>query len=220
MTPAANPQSVCRVYLTTPPALLTGGVSLSAFRETLAAGANVADIACLLIGREPRQAALTQAEIARELIPPAKALGMACLLEDGASHVKACDADGAHLGDANGYEAARRALGRDLILGVSCPVERHAAMTIAENGADYVAFNLLPGADAAAEAEMLALIDWWSDMMTVPSVLFAPMAIAPAALGYGVDFLAPADLWQQQDPVAALAILQQQIDAQQARVRR
>jgi thiamine-phosphate pyrophosphorylase len=75
-------------------------------------------------------------------------------------------ADGVHLGGGAGdLRAARAALGRERILGVSCGASRDAAMVAGEQGADYVAFGDLrrrPG------AEVYELLRWWSDLFVLP----------------------------------------------------
>ena len=67
--------------------------------------------------------------------------GVAFLLNDRADLAKATGCDGAHVGqeDMTAREA-RRALGPDLTLGVTCKGSRDLAMQAGEDGADYVAF--------------------------------------------------------------------------------
>src|SRR3546814_13910678 len=51
-------------------------------------------------------------------------------------------ADGVHVGQEDEtYAEARRILGADRIVGVTCHASRHLAMEAAEAGADYVAFG-------------------------------------------------------------------------------
>ena len=75
-------------------------------------------------------------------------------------------ADGVHLGGGAGnVQAARAALGRERILGVSCGASRDAAMVAGEQGADYVAFGDLgkpPG------PEVYDLLRWWSELFVLP----------------------------------------------------
>jgi len=75
-------------------------------------------------------------------------------------------ADGVHLTDAATARAVRAKLGDGLVLGVECPLERHACMVAAEDGADYVAVRIT--ADVADAAE--ELLAWWHEMMTIPIV--------------------------------------------------
>ncbi|HEX6120853.1 MAG TPA: thiamine phosphate synthase [Dongiaceae bacterium] len=89
----------------------------------------------------------------------------------------ALQADGVHLTDPAGVRTARAKLGDGLVLGAECPLERHACMVAAEDGADYVAVRVTAGTLEQAE-ELLA---WWHEMMTTPMVIFVdgPVEIAP-----------------------------------------
>jgi thiamine-phosphate pyrophosphorylase len=77
-------------------------------------------------------------------------------------------------------------------------------MESGEAGADYVQF--LPG----TAPEDLELIAWWTEMMTVPSVIAGRFTreSAQTLIGAGADFLAPLpDIWSCPDPVAAIGAL-------------
>src|SRR3546814_13376000 len=51
-------------------------------------------------------------------------------------------ADGVHVGQKDTtYDEARRIMGANRIIGVTCHNSRHLAMEAAEKGADYVAFG-------------------------------------------------------------------------------
>ena len=77
-------------------------------------------------------------------------------------------------------------------------------MEVGEAGADYVQFAATPEPDA------LELLHWWTEMMTVPSVIagtFLPES-ASAFIGAGADFLAPAPaIWAAERPIEAIAAL-------------
>jgi thiamine-phosphate pyrophosphorylase len=98
---------------------------------------------------------------------------------------------------------ARKASAADAIVGTLCPPERHLAMEVGEDGADYVGFDLA----AADAAEVIA---WWGEMMTVPCVAFGaadPQAAAAFAKS-GADFIVPEpEVWSRVDPVRDLAAL-------------
>lgn len=93
-------------------------------------------------------------------------------------HVKLAaylECDGVHLDKATpkDIKAARKTLGGDAIIGVSCGTSRHDAMEAAEAGADYVSFG--PVYDTAtkgltAAAGALDALTWWAEMMEVPCV--------------------------------------------------
>ena len=93
---------------------------------------------------------------------------------------RAAMADGVHLTDAPGIiERARTALGPDLIIGVQTGAERHAAMSAAEAGADYVAITPeWESPDAAPE-----FVRFWSE------VIETPLVVENAASGEGIAAL-------------------------------
>ena len=70
---------------------------------------------------------------------------MAALIADDARLARTLRADGVHLGVgkdlAGAYEEARSILGQRGIVGVDAGISRHDAMTLAEAGADYIAFG-------------------------------------------------------------------------------
>jgi thiamine-phosphate pyrophosphorylase len=89
----------------------------------------------------------------------------AALIENDYALAKAEGFDGVHLPE--GGQPARDALSPDAIIGADCSLSRHAAMTLAEAGADYIAF----GRDGEGGLDGLAaMIDWWSGMFEIPCV--------------------------------------------------
>lgn len=180
----------CRLYLVTPPLL-----DPLAFRDDLAAALDAGDVGAV-------QLRLKQAEddaIRRAidiLRPVSQQRGVAFLLNDRPDLAVATGCDGAHVGQEDTpVREARRILGPDLTLGVSCHGSRELAMTGGEQGADYVAFGAFfptgTKADAPVEAEP-DILAWWSEMMELPSVAIG--GITPDNCGplvqAGADFLA------------------------------
>ena len=188
-----------------PPDLGAGGPSIDDFLGLLPAALAAGDVACLRLPGGLGAAAIGR--IARVV----QAHDVACLVEGDAGLALDAGADGLHLAGPSAVGAARTRLG-SLSLGVACGSSRHDAMVAAEQGADYIQLER----DAvAADEEFLALVEWWSELMTVP--LVAGSATTPAAAGAwaraGADFVAldPA-CWTASDPVAAIAAHQQAID--------
>src|SRR5262249_24477156 len=138
----------CRLYLTTPPELVSGGVLLRDFLPRFESVLKAADIACLLIAAPVEARDDDVRMVAEPLIRAAQSHDVAALLSARATLAKALGADGVHLdlrsastGDAmRTYREARKVLAEDAIVGAFCPPERHLAMEVGEAGADYVGF--------------------------------------------------------------------------------
>jgi len=109
------------------------------------------------------------------------------LILDDVERRNALQADGVHLTDALSARAVRAKLGDGLVLGVECPLERHACMVAAEEGADYVAVRVT--ADNLDEAE--ELLAWWHEVMTIPIVALVEGAIETDRLRAYADFVSP-----------------------------
>jgi thiamine-phosphate pyrophosphorylase len=102
----------------------------------------------------------------RALLTDAQRAGAAALVADDADLADKAGADGVHLTWSEDlldrYRLARTRLGAGRIVGVDAALSRHDAMTLAEAGADYVAFSdaRTDGADvrfSATGADFLAL---------------------------------------------------------------
>jgi thiamine-phosphate pyrophosphorylase len=175
---------------------------VTGFADLLLSVIAAADVACLRIAGDDAARVTT---IAKTLLPLAQERDVAVLLDDADLTAK-LRADGVHLTDPTLYAKARRGLGAEGIVGVACPLERHTAMEVSEAGADYVQFSVT----TENQAEALDLIAWWTEMMTVPSVvagMFTP-EMAKAFIAAGADFLAPDPIiWSAPDPVKAISAL-------------
>jgi thiamine-phosphate pyrophosphorylase len=182
--------------------------------ERLAAALAAAELAAVLIAPAGAQG-LSAAE-ARPLVEQAKAAGAAALLLEEARLVHALAADGVHVGARDdplaAYRAARQALGRDAVVGVDAGISRHAAMTAAEAGADYVGFGAPPHLKDRdkARARREELVSWWTPIFEVSCVAFDVETAAEARqlAGAGADFVAvtlPADASAVRDLVGAVA---------------
>jgi thiamine-phosphate pyrophosphorylase len=179
----------CRLYLITPPRF-----ELKAFaavlEQTLAAG----DVASLQL-RLKDVADEVIGEAVRVLKPIAQKKDVAFILNDRPDLAADFDCDGVHVGQEDApYDEARRFVGPNKIVGVTCHDSRHLALEAAEAGADYVAFGaFFPTStkEAKTKAE-IELVQWWAEIMEIPCVAIGGITVANAAplVEAGADFLA------------------------------
>ena len=196
----------CRLYLITPPAL-DPAVFAPVLAEALAGG----DVACVQLRLKdvPDEAVLAAGRL---LMPIVQAAGAAFIVNDRPDLARALGADGVHVGqDDASYGEARKLLGPDAIVGVTCHDSRHLAMEAAEAGADYVAFGAIyPTATKEAKTSApLDLIGWWAELFETPCVAIGGITVENAApvIAAGADFLAvSAGVWAHKNgPRAAVA---------------
>ncbi|MFQ3596383.1 MAG: thiamine phosphate synthase, partial [Sphingomonadaceae bacterium] len=119
-------------------------------------------------------------------------------------------ADGVHLGQTDGSVAeARRLLGRQAQIGVTCHGSRHLAMEAGEAGANYVAFGAFfeTGTKAVEHRATPEILSWWTALSPIPCVAIGgitPENCRPLVEA-GADFLAvSAAIWSAPDPAAAV----------------
>jgi thiamine-phosphate pyrophosphorylase len=133
-----------------------GGVFLSigpgTADETLVARLGRGDVACVSL-RDPTTAAIDR------LRPLVQDRDIAFIVEGDAVLAARTGCDGVRVEGSDAYAAARRAVGKDAIVGVHVGESRHEAMVAGEDGADFIAF--------AADVELVA---WWTELMEVPCV--------------------------------------------------
>src|SRR5581483_1487799 len=129
-------RATTRLYLITPPAFNPDAFA-PRLEEALAGG----DVACVQLRlKEADDAAIRRA--ARILQPIVQGRGVAFVMNDRPDLAAELDCDGVHVGEEDmPYAEARRLLGPDRIVGVTCGASRHRALVAAEAGADYVAFG-------------------------------------------------------------------------------
>lgn len=144
--------------------------------ERLAAVIDASGTATLLI-RAEGDTPLTAAA-ARPLVELAQRKDIAALIADDAQLARTLRADGVHLtwskDIAARYAEAREILGTRYIVGVDVGRTRHDAMSLAEEGADYIGFGIPPHVEdrAASSDRRRELISWWSEIFEVPCVAF------------------------------------------------
>ncbi len=183
----------CRLYLITPPAIEHPAL----FAEELRAALDGGDVAVLQLRLKdvPDDSIARVADVLR---PVCQQRGVAFLMNDRPDLALRLDCDGVHVGQEDvPYADARRLLGPDRIVGVTCKASRHLAMEAAEAGADYVAFGaFFPSSTkevtTPAPVEILA---WWSAIMMVPSVAIGGITVENCRplVEAGTDFLAVAN---------------------------
>jgi thiamine-phosphate pyrophosphorylase len=180
----------CRLYLITPPAI----ENLDAFALRLSEAMEAGDVGALQI----RLKTASDAEIAdavRRLRPICRAKDVALIVNDRPDLAARLDCDGVHIGQSDmALDDARRAVGRDRIIGVTCHDSRHLAMEAAEDGADYVAFGaLVPTTTnettARPDPEILEI---WQETMVIPCVAIGGITAenCEPLVAAGADFLA------------------------------
>ena len=203
----------CRLYLITPPRIADVAVVSRALEAALSGG----DVSALQI----RLKDVSDDEIAkvtRALLPIAHAHDVAVILNDRPDLAAKLDCDGVHIGQEDAtYAEARRILGPNRMVGVTCHDSRHLAMEASEAGADYVAFGAFFPTEtkepkAHAEPELLTI---WQETMQVPCVAIGGIT-AENARGLaqaGADFLAvSAGVWNHADgPAAAVKAINAEI---------
>lgn len=179
----------CRLYLITPPRIDPGP-----FREKLKAALDGGDVACLQLRlKEASDDDVLRA--AGALMPLCVARGVAFLINDRPDLAKRAGADGVHVGqDDASYDDARRLLGPDKIVGVTCHDSRHLAMEAGEAGADYVAFGAFfpTGTKEPKTRASVDIVAWWAELFTVPQVAIGGITAANCGplVAAGADFLA------------------------------
>ncbi len=206
---------LCRLYLITPPRL----DDLAAFGHTLAHALDAGDVAALQIRLKDALDDIIAAA-ADVILPMCQARGVAAILNDRPDLAARLGCDGVHVGQTDAsYAEARRIVGKDRMVGVTCHDSRHLAMEAAEAGADYVAFGAFyptTTKDAPTRAELEILTDWQA-VMEVPCVAIGGITAANVReiARAGADFAAvSAGVWTYPDgPAAAIKALNHEIAA-------
>jgi thiamine-phosphate pyrophosphorylase len=189
-TPTVPERPPCRLYLITPPAI----ADLNAFAQTLDQALAAGDVAALQIRLKPADDAAIRTAV-EVLAPIARRHDVAVLLNDRPDLAWATGCDGVHIGQEDGSLAeARRIMGPDAMIGVTCHDSRELAMDAAEAGADYVAFGAFfptttKETDHRPEPEILTI---WQETVETPCVAIGGITAANAAdlARAGADFVA------------------------------
>ncbi len=194
----------CQLYLITPPVIS----DIPAFARELEAALTAGDIAAFQI-RLKDASDYEIIEITKTIAPIAQNLGVAVLMNDRVSLVKSLKLDGAHIGQSDmSLKDARKMLGPEAMIGVTCHNSRHLAMEACEGGADYVAFGAFyptttKAVEHMAELETLSI---WQETMEIPCVAIGGITAENAAevVAAGADFIAVSGaVWNHPQGAAA-----------------
>ncbi len=205
----------CRLYLITPPAV----ADLAAFGRVLGEALEGGDVGALQLRLKGAPDEIVEAA-AHVILPMVRSREIPLILNDRPDLAVAFGCDGVHIGqDDAPYAEARRIVGPDRIVGVTCHDSRHLAMQASEAGADYVAFGaFFPTAtkDAATRAD-IEILEIWQETMLTPCVAIGgitPVNCGPLVVA-GADFIAAsAAVWTHPDgPRAAVAAFNEAIAA-------
>ena len=203
----------CRLYLITPGVLQ----ELDGFAAALETALGAGDVAALQI----RLKAADEQGISRaveRLAPIARAHGVAVILNDDPALAASLDCDGVHVGQSDAScREARRIMGPQRTVGVTCHDSRHLAMEAAEAGADYVAFGaffptVTKDAPTVADPEILSI---WQEVMQIPCVAIGGVTAdnAEPLAAAGADFIAVSGgVWSWPGgPAAAVKLINEAI---------
>lgn len=202
--PVVPPRPPCRLYLITPPAI----PDLAAFAATLGEALDAGDVAALQIRlKDVDDTAILDA--VATLAPVARARGVAVILNDRPDLAARSGCDGVHVGQSDAsYAEARRVMGPDAMIGVTCHDSRELAMDAAEAGADYVAFGAFFPTDTKATAHRpdMEILSIWQETVETPCVAIGGVTPANAAdlARAGADFVAVSSaVWNAPEGPAA-----------------
>jgi thiamine-phosphate pyrophosphorylase len=197
----------CRLYLITPPVIDDAKAFAALLEQALDAG----DVAAIQVRlKDVSEAHL--AEVAKAVLAVGQDYEVAVLLNDSPELAAKFGCDGVHIGQSDGtLKDARKIMGPDAMIGVTCHDSRHLAMEASEGGADYVAFGAFfptQTKDTDFQAELEDLTIWQESMMT-PCVAIGGITVdnCDAVIEAGADFIAVCGgVWNHPDgPAAAVA---------------
>ena len=202
-----NERATTRLYLISPPALDPDEFARD-LKEALAGG----DVASLQLRLKDVGDDIIH-RATRILKPIAQERGIAFIMNDRPDLTAELDCDGVHVGEEDiPYAEARRLLGPDRIIGVTCGASRDRAITAAEAGADYVAFGAFfpsPTKLATKHRAEPELLRDWSETTVVPCCAIGGITQQNCGplVEAGADFLAVISaIWSHpKGPRAAVA---------------
>ena len=192
------------LYLITPPRLDDVAGFCDLLGQTLDAG----EIACLQLRlKDVDEDTIKRAVEA--ILPVCHARRVPLLLNDDPELAVATGCDGVHVGqDDMQFRGARKLMGENAMIGVTCKDSIPLALDAADEGADYVAFGaFFPSSTKdSTTAASLETIEFWTQAMTVPCVAIGGITHENCGplVAAGADFLAViGGIWGHPDGPAA-----------------
>lgn len=197
----------CTLYLLTPPK-----IEPVSFADTLQSAIAAAPEAVGAV--QIRLKECTDYDVLRAVelfLPVCRRFEIPLIVNDRPDLAKTSGADGVHIGQKDApYAEARKLLGDDAFIGVTCHDSRDLAIEAAEAGADYVAFGaFFPTETKETEHQAdIALLEWWSSMTVLPCVAIGGITVenCDPLIEAGADYLAVVGgVWNHPDgPEAAV----------------
>lgn len=178
----------CQLYIISPPAID------ASFAETLAAALDAGPVAAFQF-RVLNMDEHSLARLAEPLQRICADRDVAFIVNASVSLTKRLGADGVHLGEEESdTRDARRILGPDVQIGVSCLDSRHLGMEAGEQGADYVSFGAFHPSTTKVTTHRAepSILSWWTTLFELPCVAVGGITPGNAAplIAAGADFLA------------------------------
>ena len=200
------PNKMTRLYLISPERIEHPTI----FADDLRAALNGGDVAAFQLRlKDVADDAIARA--ADTLRPICQQRDVAFILNDRPDLAAKLDCDGVHIGQGDmSYAEARRIVGPQRQIGVTCKASRDLAMTVGEAGADYVAFGAFfpSSTQTVTTPASLEIIEWWSQLFEIPCVAIGGITVENCrpVIAAGADFLAVAGgVWNHKDgPEAAV----------------
>ena len=203
--------SECYLYLISPPKL-----SLETFLPQLEDALTVGIVKAFQLRlKEASDAEIIEAS--KKIMPICHKYEVAFIINDRADLVAQLDADGVHLGQEDmSAKEARKIIGDDKVIGITCHASKDLAITACENGADYVAFGAFYPTTSKSQEKLekwgtptLDIIEDWTEFTNIPCVVIGgitPQNCAPLVKA-GADFIAVINgVWQHPKGAKAAAI--------------
>lgn len=203
----------CLLYLITPPHI----ADPVAFAADLPSILETENVACLQL----RLKGVDDEKIKRAvgcLLPVCEQTETSFILNDRPDLAAELGCDGVHIGPEDmPYAEARRVMGDEPVIGVSCKSSRDIAMSVAAEGADYVAFGAFFATSTKEDTETVTpeVLEIWSQMTTVPSVAIGGITSENCRplIQAGADFIAAcSSVWEHPDgPEMAIRLFSERL---------